>query len=68
MDNPEKQVNTLGGISYSKSDQLIEIYRREVIAPAIIDAGIIHDVTAGPNSQWPRIVLQCQLFEEPDNL
>jgi hypothetical protein len=68
VDHPEKQVNILGGTSYLNPDQLIEIHRREVITPAIIDAGIIHDVATGPNAQWPRIVLQCQLFKEPDNL
>ena len=67
-DDPKTQVNKLGGTSFLNPDQLTEIYRREVITPAIIDAGTIHDVTAGPNAQWPRIVLQCQLFKEPNNL
>jgi hypothetical protein len=67
-DSPTVQINALGGKSYLDRNQLVEIYRREVISPALIDAGVIHDVTAGPGAQWPRIVLQCQLFNEPDNL
>jgi len=66
--SPTVQINALGGKSYLDRNQLVEIYRREVISPALIDAGVIHDVTAGPDAQWPRIVLQCQLFNEPDNL
>ena len=61
-------VNSWGGRIYPDRSQLSEIHRRQVTAPALIDAGIIHDVTAGESAQWPRIGLQCQLFKEPEQL
>lgn len=58
----------LGGKMFIDRSHLKEIYRREVSTPAIIDAGVIHDVISGPQAKWPRLVLQCQLFKEPDHL
>lgn len=63
--DPDTEINIWGGTIYKDPGQLLEIYRREVTRPALIDAGVIHDVMAGPGAQWPRIVLQCQLLKEP---
>ena len=68
ISNPKSAVNQLGGISYLDLGDLEEIQRREVLRPSIIDAGVIHDVVTGPNTQWPRIVLQAQFFTEPRSL
>lgn len=60
-------INDLGGQSFALSD-VEEIARRETIRPALIDAGQIHDVWCAPNAKFPRIMLQCQLFNEPLSL
>jgi hypothetical protein len=68
--NPECRfkINALGGTSYLDTDQLEEIDRMRVDSPAIIATGVPHDVWFEPNSVYPRIGLQCQLFSEPDLL
>ena len=61
--------NRLGGKTYLSLEGLEEITTRTLTGPAIIDAGVPHDVqfhTATPI--FPRIVLQCQLFKEPESL
>ena len=61
--------NELGGKTYLSDNGLEEIARRTLSGPAIIDAGIPHDVqffTETPT--WPRIGLQCQLINEPKSL
>jgi len=65
---PKYTINQLGGAAFTDRAELEEIQRREVLRPAIIDAGVIHDVVVGPNAQWPRIGLQGQFFTEPQNL
>ena len=65
----EPFINNHGGKTYPPDSKLIEIQRRTLSGPAIIDAGIPHDVqfhTIEP--AYPRIVLQCQLFNEPKSL
>jgi hypothetical protein len=62
-------INKDGGKTYPADSNLVEIQRRTLTGPAIIDAGIPHDVqfhTANP--VYPRIVLQCQLINEPEFL
>jgi len=68
IDDPIAEVNHLGGTSYHDYNTLEEIDRREVIAPALIDAGIPHDVWFSKNARYPRIGLQCQLLKEPSEL
>lgn len=65
---PKSVINQLGGATYLDRSELEEIGRREVLRPAIIDAGIIHDVIAESDAKWPRIGLQGQFFTEPQNL
>ena len=67
-DTPVTKIDRHGGVNYIHASELEEINRREVISPSIIDAGVIHDVVAGPNARWPRIGLQGQLFSEPKSL
>jgi len=65
----EPPMNHWGGKIFHDPENLREIARREVLGPAIIDAGIVHDVwfdSAHP--QWPRVGLQCKLFKEPSEL
>jgi hypothetical protein len=58
--------NSYEGKTYLNPDDLEEIGRRTVSCPAIIDAGIPHDVQFLVHDPvWPRIGLQCQLFKEP---
>jgi hypothetical protein len=68
LPNAVKQVNTLGGISYVKPDQLIEIDRMRVEQPALIVTDVPHDVWFESDAKFPRWGLQCQLFLEPDHL
>lgn len=65
VDNPSIHVNHLGGTSYLDIDQLTEIGRMEVVEPCIINAGIPHDVLINEPAVFPRIGLQCMLFQEP---
>ena len=60
--------NHLGGKQYLDIDQLQEIDRMRVDTPAIINAGIPHDVWFEENSPFPRLGLQCQLLKEPINV
>ena len=66
--NAVTKINDLGGLSYMNYNDLVEIDRKEVIEPALIDAGVIHDVWCEPCTQFPRIGLQCQIFNEPQSL
>jgi hypothetical protein len=62
-------INHLGGTSYPDMDQLEEIAKRTLSGPAIIDAGVPHDVQFHTDTPvFPRIVLQCQLIKEPTSL
>lgn len=61
-------INPYGGVSYTDRSQLIEIARRKLTGPALIDAGIMHDVELADDQVYPRIGLQCQIFNEPDFL
>jgi len=65
VENPTVQVNELGGRSYLDANELEEIGRMEVIGPCVINAGIPHDVWIQKPAQFPRIGLQCMLFQEP---
>jgi hypothetical protein len=67
-DHPTTSINSIGGTAFLDSHELVEIDRLETVVPAIIDAGIPHDVIIGPGAQLPRIGLQCQLFNEPESL
>ena len=66
--NPDATINLLGGTTFTKSTQFEEIERMEVTWPCIIYAGIPHDVWADETAQWPRLGLQCMLFNEPERL
>jgi len=57
-------INDLGGLSYMHYGDLVEIDRKQVTEPALIDAGVIHDVWCEPCAHFPRIGLQCQIFNE----
>jgi len=65
-DHTKVLVNHLGGHSYDY-DNLIEIEQTEVLFPMIIDAGVVHDVFF-ESKVFPRIGLQCKLFNEPSIL
>ena len=64
----DTKINNLGGLSFMNYKDLVEIDRREVVDPALIDAGVIHDVWCDSQAQFPRIGLQCQIFNEPQCL
>ena len=67
--DPKTVINGYNGLAYSNIEDLEEIDRRILTSPAIIDAGVPHDVqflTSQPI--FPRVVLQCQLFNEPELL
>lgn len=66
-DCPTK-TNSFGGINYLDSTKLIEIDRMRVDAPAIIATGVPHDVLCESDAKFPRLGLQCQLFNEPTAL
>jgi hypothetical protein len=68
VENPISTTNLLGGISFTESTQFEEIGRMEVIGPCIIHARIPHDVWTDGATQWPRLGLQCMLFNEPEEL
>jgi len=59
------KINELGGQSYLNAHELEEIGRMEVVDPCIINAGIPHDVWFTEPAVFPRIGLQCMLFQEP---
>lgn len=65
VDNPQVQINELGGKCYIDMMELEEIGRMEVVQPCIINAGIPHDVWIQEPAKFPRIGLQCMLFQEP---
>jgi hypothetical protein len=61
--------NSLGGKIYQDESQLEEVARMTVTAPTLIDAGVPHDVQFFTDTPlWPRVGLQCQLFNEPKSL
>jgi hypothetical protein len=64
----DTEINKLGGLSFINYKDLVEIDRREVVDPALIDAGVIHDVWCDSQTLFPRIGLQCQIFNEPQSL
>ena len=66
--NPAANTNLLGGTTFTESTQFEEIQRMEVIGPCIIHARVPHDVWADDQVQWPRLGLQCMLFNEPEEL
>lgn len=68
VETPATRTNNLGGILFEDPDQFQEIGRLETVRPAIIDAGVPHDVYIGPNAVFPRVGLQCQLIKEPLSL
>jgi hypothetical protein len=69
VQNPTTTVNNYNGVVFPNIEDLEEITRRTLTGPAIIDAGVPHDVQfLVDQPTFPRIVLQCQLFNEPDLL
>jgi len=66
--DPDVEINELGGLAYNNLDQLREIGRRRVDSPALIDAGIPHDVWYEQSAPFPRLGLQCKLIKEPQTL
>lgn len=66
--NPKIEINALGGIVYTDITDLREVCQRRVDFPAIIDAGIPHDVVFNDEVVYPRLGLQCQLIKEPESL
>jgi hypothetical protein len=65
VDNPTYRINFNGGKSFEQNE-LVELARREVTTPCIINASMIHDVWCNDQAQYPRLGLQCMLFEEPE--
>lgn len=65
VQDPQVQINELGGKSYIDITEMEEIGRMEVTRPCIINAGIPHDVWIQEPARFPRIGLQCMLFQEP---
>jgi hypothetical protein len=61
-------INKLGGKEFVNVLQLDEIDRMEVVQPCLIYAAIPHDVYTEDQAVFPRIGLQCQLFNEPEKL
>lgn len=62
-----REQNVWGGYDYDL-EQLREVDRMRVDRPALIDSQTPHDVWFEPKSQFPRLVLQCQLLKEPETL
>lgn len=67
-ESAEHVINSLGGIAYTDMSQLVEIAKRKLSGPALIDAGTIHDVELSSDQIYPRVGLQCQLYNEPEFL
>lgn len=66
--NATKEINSYGEATYFNEDELTELDRVCVKKPMIIDAGTIHDVWVDGDIVPPRIGLQCQLINEPNQL
>ena len=66
--NCSVKINHLGGRQYLDISQLEEIDRMQVDTPAIINAGIPHDVWFEEDSRFPRLGLQCQFLKEPTDV
>lgn len=67
-DNLSKSINELGGTSFYDYTQFQEVARLESVVPSIIDAGVPHDVVIGAEVIFPRVGLQCQLYNESEHL
>jgi hypothetical protein len=65
VDNPSFYIKEGGGKKFTEPDELKEVACREVTGPCIINASIIHDVLCNDDAEFPRLGLQCMLFEEP---
>ena len=65
VDNPSCYIKEGGGSKFTNPEELQEVARREVTSPCIINASIIHDVWCNDQAVFPRLGLQCMLFEEP---
>ena len=63
--DPTFYIKEGGGQKFTNPDELQEVARREVTRPCIINASIIHDVWCNDQAKFPRLGLQCMLFEEP---
>jgi hypothetical protein len=68
VESPVAATNLLGGTAFTELTQFEEIARMEVTGPCIIHARIPHDVWTDGTAQWPRLGLQCMLFNEPEEL
>lgn len=66
VSNPQTVVNQLGGKTYVDATEFVEIGRMELLYPCIINAGIPHDVWVNEQACFPRLGLQCMLFNEPE--
>lgn len=65
VNNPSVMINREGGKSFTDISELIVAAKREVKGPCIINASLIHDVFCNKQAKYPRLGLQCMLFEEP---
>jgi hypothetical protein len=63
--DPQVSVNPLGGKSFDSLNEFEEIARMEVLVPCIINASVPHDVWTDDSAKFPRLGLQCMLFNEP---
>jgi hypothetical protein len=68
VSNPDANINLLGGTAFTNANQFEEIERMEIVGPCIINAIIPHDVWASQEAKYPRLGLQCMLFNEPNEL
>jgi hypothetical protein len=68
VQHPLHCTNALGGRQFTNPNQFEEIERRELLTPCIIHAGVPHDVWIDAQAQYPRLGLQCMLFNEPGEL
>jgi len=59
------EINDLNGKAFVDRNELVEITRRMVDQPGIIDAGVPHDIGFIGDPIFPRVGLQCKLFNEP---
>jgi len=68
VDNPSVMINDIGGTAYTDRSQLEIIERKELLEPILLDVTVIHDVWCEESAQFPRLGLQCQLFNENAHL
>ena len=67
-DDLEIETFASGGVRFCNQAQLKELDRKRVDTPMLICVNVPHDVYFEPHAVFPRLGLQCRLFNEPKTL